>query len=385
MTDERTLRTADAAIESGADWAILTTPDAFYYASQVDTIIETGPSPLAGGPVLAIVARDGTLGILVNNLDEAAAHASAADVVETYRGLDLHDRSLVEARFRHAAGEALTTLGVGGTVAVQAATFPWSVGTLLTERGASIVAIDEALNRQRSTKTAAEIERLRWCAHLTDLGQTAALREIQAGRTELEIWAEVRLAIESAEARRVPVAGDLISGARATAAVSGWPTDRVIREGDPILCDLGPRARGYWGDSCNTIVVGDPPRGFSKLYSASAEALQTGIEHLRPGVSAGDLDQAVRIVFERHGVSDPIHVGHGIGTGAHEWPRIVPGESAVIREGMVIMLEPGAYAAGVGGVRLEWMFLVTASGNEVLSGFPHATSLAEVGAGGTDD
>ena len=35
------------------------------------------------------------------------------------------------------------------------------------------------------------------------------------------------------------------------------------------------------------------------------------------------------------------------------------------------MLEPGAYAAGVGGVRLEWMYLVTATGNEVLSGFPH--------------
>ena len=36
-----------------------------------------------------------------------------------------------------------------------------------------------------------------------------------------------------------------------------------------------------------------------------------------------------------------------------------------------LMLEPGAYAPGVGGVRLEWMYLVTASGNEVLSGFPH--------------
>ena len=55
----------------------------------------------------------------------------------------------------------------------------------------------------------------------------------------------------------------------------------------------------------------------------------------------------------------------------HEWPRIVPGETAAIREGMVLMLEPGAYAPGVGGVRLEWMYLVTASGNEVLSGFPH--------------
>ena len=381
MTDERTLRTAQAAVESGADWAIVSTFDAFYYASQVDTLLETGPSPFAGGPVLAIVARDGTLGVVVNNLDEPEARASTADLVATYRGLDLHDRSLVEERFRRAASEALVTLGVAGRVAVQAATFPWSVGELLRERGASVVALDNALNRQRSTKPAAEVERLRWCAHLTDLGQAVALRETRPGRSELEVWAAVRLALESAEARRIPIAGDLTSGVKSPADVSGWPTDRMIREGDPVLCDLVPRARGYWGDSCNTIVVGDPPAGFSKLYRASTEALQTAIEYLRPGISAGDLDRAVRTVLERHGVHDPIHVGHGIGTGAHEWPRIVPGEPAVIREGMGVMLEPGAYAAGVGGVRLEWMFLVTATGNEVLSGFPHATSPTAAGTG----
>ena len=35
--------------------------------------------------------------------------------------------------------------------------------------------------------------------------------------------------------------------------------------------------------------------------------------------------------------------------------------------GMVLMVEPGAYDARMGGVRLEWMFLVTDSGSEVLS------------------
>jgi Xaa-Pro aminopeptidase len=308
---------------------------------------------------------------VVNNLDEAAANASAADHVTVYQGIDLHDRTLVEARFRGAVHEALTALGVAGTVAVQDAGFPWTVGELLASRGTTIVAIDDELNDRRCTKTDEEIERLRWCAHLTDLGQAEALRGAQPGRSELEVWAGVRLAMEAAEGRRMPVAGDLTSGIDSTAAISGWPTDRVIREGDPILCDLAPRARGYWGDSCNTIVVGEAPAGFDVLYRATQEAVETAIDSLRPGITAGDLDATMRAVFDRHGVVDPIHMGHCIGTGVHEWPRIVPDETAAIREGMVLMLEPGAYAPGVGGVRLEWMYLVTAAGNEVLSGFPH--------------
>ena len=67
----------------------------------------------------------------------------------------------------------------------------------------------------------------------------------------------------------------------------------------------------------------------------------------------------------------------------HESPRVVPGEPTTIREGMVLMLEPGAYAPGVGGVRLEWMYLVTATGNEVLSGFDARAVARARGAGMT--
>jgi Xaa-Pro aminopeptidase len=35
------------------------------------------------------------------------------------------------------------------------------------------------------------------------------------------------------------------------------------------------------------------------------------------------------------------------------------------------MVEPATYRPGVAAARLEWMFLVTDGGNEVLSGFEH--------------
>ena len=51
---------------------------------------------------------------------------------------------------------------------------------------------------------------------------------------------------------------------------------------------------------------------------------------------------------------------------------LVPDQDVLLEPGMVLMLEPGAYDPEVGGVRLEWMYLVTDTGNEVLSDFPHA-------------
>ncbi len=76
-------------------------------------------------------------------------------------------------------------------------------------------------------------------------------------------------------------------------------------------------------------------------------------------------------MFEDADLNNPLHIGHGIGTGVHEWPRIVPDQDVTLQEGMVLMMEPGAYDPEIGGVRLEWMFHLTANGNEVLSGFPH--------------
>ena len=65
---------------------------------------------------------------------------------------------------------------------------------------------------------------------------------VQPGRSELEIWAEVRLAMERKAGERLPVAGDLTSGVANTGAISGWPGNRIVREHEPMLCDLGPRA-----------------------------------------------------------------------------------------------------------------------------------------------
>jgi Xaa-Pro aminopeptidase len=149
-----------------------------------------------------------------------------------------------------------------------------------------------------------------------------------------------------------------------------------MEDGDPILCDLGPRVGGYWGDSCNTFVIGEPTGGLRALHRCVQEAIERAVEVIAPGRAAGEVDALVREPIVRAGFVNPLHIGHGIGTANFEYPRVVPGEPAVLEPGMVLMIEPGAYEPGIGGVRLEWMFLVTEHGNEVLSPYDHVLTAA---------
>ncbi len=92
-----------------------------------------------------------------------------------------------------------------------------------------------------------------------------------------------------------------------------------------------------------------------------ATVLADLVDAIGPGVVAGDLDALARAELEF-----PHHTGHGLGTGYHEEPRLVPGSATVLEPGMVVAIEPGTYAGA--GVRVEQVVLVTADGCEVLSG-----------------
>lgn len=370
--DERNLRTGRAVADSGADWAVLTSPEAVCYATGHVVPIEAGPSPFAGGPTCALVDREGNAALVVANTEEADARAARAAAVYPYEGFGRLYQAPVEDNFAAAMAAAVAELGVGGRVAVEPGSFPASVAELLD--GGARVDIGPELRVQRATKTAEEVAALRLCAEVTGAGHRAALTAARPGRSELEIFADVRCAMERRAGRRVPVTGDLLSGVARTAAFTGWPIERTVADGEPLIADLAPRCAGYWGDSCNTIYLGTPPADFLRMYDAVHRALLAGIEALAPGITAAQFDTRVRDVVSGAGYDYPHHTGHGIGTSVHEFPRLVPEEHATLREGMVLLVEPGAYQPGVGGVRLEWMFLLTATGHEVLSPFEHRLS-----------
>ena len=368
--DERLQRTIAALGESDADWAVLSGADSIAYALGYACPIETGFSPFAAGPTLAVVGRDGSAGLLALQGDNTMPRAG---IVLQYDGYGRSQALSAREAFTAAFADLLRQLGVGGRIAIESATHPFLADSRLP--AGERTDITTALRRQRMTKTVAEVEALRRCAGVAAAGQSRMMASLRADITELRLFAEIRDAMETAAGARIAVAGDLVSGRARTAAIGGWPTVRVIRPGDAVISDLAPRVDGYWGDSCATVVLGAPTEAQARLFQAARQALDCAITEIRPGITAQAAHRMIRAVVQAAGFDYPHHTGHGIGTAVHEHPRLCEDEPTVLRPGMVLMVEPGAYDPDIGGARTEWMLHLTDTGCEPLAPFPLRVSV----------
>lgn len=341
---------AERALEAaGADVLVTADPFTVGWLTGFAADATSGPSPFAVPPIA--VVRDGAVTIVCSTDEEPAVDPARA-AVAAYEGF-------TTAPLDPAAGQvaALAGLGLRGRIAVEASSLPLAAARALPDAHD----VGAALRGLRAVKTPEELQLVRRAIEICDAGQAAAREAVVPGVTELAAWNRIAGAMEAAAGERLPLLCDLVSGDR-TAEVGGPPSDRVIGEGELVICDLVPRIGGVYGDSCSTIAVGEPPPGATEAHRRAVETLELLLEAVRPGVVAGELDALGRST----GLDYPHHTGHGIGYAGHEEPRIVPDGPTVLEPGMVIALEPGTYP-GPWGLRVERICVVTADGCEVLS------------------
>lgn len=372
IMDERTERVVDALKEVNADWAVLTGRDTICYATGHPVSIEWGISPFAGGANFALVGRDGQVGLVLPNHEKIGAEFPGVDV-QTYIGFDHAKPENLVANYRQAVTALIERLGVSGKIAVERQGFSAMLSDVLSPT--ATVDINLALSERRATKTHDEIAALTRAAQAAAQGQDKARAIIRPGMTELEAFAHIRLAMESFAEGRCAIAGDFMTGIDRTAVGMAWPSNRMIQPNDPILCDLAPRVDGIWGDSCNSFVLGEPSNDYLQLFTRSKEALTAAETLMVPGKPIATVDAELRAIVEVDDLICHHHMGHGIGTSVHEWPRVIPNETTPLREGMVLMIEPGSYRPGIGGVRLEYMMLVTQNGARPLFPFEQTPSV----------
>jgi Xaa-Pro aminopeptidase len=230
---------------------------------------------------------------------------------------------------------------------------------------------------QRMIKDPEELNLIREAVKLGANVYEQAVPAIQPGVSEAEVAGKLEFAARQGGADGMSFETIVAAGKRA-ALPHGKASQQAIPKRGFVVVDSGVILRGYCSDMTRTVCVGRASRVERGWYGAVLEAQLVGIGAVRAGVTAGAVDEAARNVLRKAKLDQYFthSTGHGVGLEIHEPPRIGNQLDEKLESGMVVTIEPGIYFPGKGGIRIEDMVVVTATGCEVLT--PVGKELVEI-------
>jgi Xaa-Pro dipeptidase len=230
------------------------------------------------------------------------------------------------------------------------------------------------VNGCRGTKSAHEVEIMRFANQTTLQAYREAFKTLKVGMTQAELAANV-----SAEMKKLGYdGGALVLFGESSAYPHGLPHPRALQENQVVLVDGGLNVNGYQSDMTRTVVFGTPTSEMQKVFDIVHEAQAKALGFAAPGKQCGEVDAVARKVITDAGYGPDYRtfthrLGHGIGLEGHEWPYLVRGSQIILEPGMTFSDEPGIYQYGKFGIRLEDIMAITNTGAEMMT--PRQTSL----------
>ena len=258
-------------------------------------------------------------------------------------------RLLFESHYMlHAAAEKLMVLG--------------------QKQNIEMMPVTGMVEKLRTVKSAEEIEKIRQAVGLNELVFQEIFRNLNPGQTERE----VAIAIESAmvfKGSEGPAFPTIVAAGPNAALPHAVPGDRVIKEGETVIIDMGLKLNGYCSDMTRTVVLGKPDKRTRETIRLVRKAQQAALKTIRAGILAREADRAARKIITDAGFGKYFGhgLGHGVGLAVHESPSLNRMRRNKLLPGMVVTVEPGIYLRGWGGVRLENMVVVEEEGCTILN------------------
>jgi Xaa-Pro aminopeptidase len=239
---------------------------------------------------------------------------------------------------------------------------------LATEIGAEVVPVTGLVERLRIRKSPEELVKIRAAVRLNEEVFQEVYRQLKPGLSERQVALRLETLMREKGAER-PSFETIVAGGPNGALPHAVPGDRPLREGEPIVIDMGLVLDGYCSDMTRTVVLGRMDATTRERFRLVRRAQLAGIAALRAGVTGREVDRAARQVIEAAGFGAAFghSLGHGVGLAVHEAPTLSGRYQRKLQTGMVVTVEPGIYLPEWGGIRLENMVVVTESGCELLN------------------
>jgi Xaa-Pro aminopeptidase len=242
---------------------------------------------------------------------------------------------------------------------------------LVDELGVELAPVNGLVERLRRTKSAAEVLRTARAAAIADRALEDVLPVLAQGPTERAFQRALDDAMLAHGADAISFDTIIASGPNGSRP-HHEPGDRVIVEGDAVICDFGALIDGYHSDMTRTIFVGEPSKAQMRHFDAVRRAHDNASAAIAAGVACTELHAVAQAACDEAGWGEFFThgLGHGTGLVIHELPWLGPTSANAIADGDLVTIEPGIYLPGAAGVRIENLYAVTTAGAIALTKAP---------------
>jgi Xaa-Pro aminopeptidase len=289
---------------------------------------------------------------------------TAASRQNLSRQAEIHEPKVLEQFVEDLGGQGLT-------VVFDAATAPAYLTQLIERAGGKAEIKPDPITLMKAVKNPAELAGAR-AAHERDGAAIARFLGWFAGESSRGRLTEID-AVRALETfrRESPALKDIsfptIAGAGPNSAIPHYrvseASNRKIERGI-FLVDSGAQYEDGTTDITRTIAVGRPT---SVMRDRFTRVLKGHIAVARavfpPGTTGAQIDALGRVTLWRAGLDFDHGTGHGVGSylSVHEGPqRLAKTGTVPLAPGMIVSNEPGYYAAGEFGIRIENLIAVEA-------------------------
>lgn len=342
------------------DVAVITAPDNLEYYTGVPSI---------GDQVSLLIysRRDEKAYLYVPLLEYYRYRDSLTDEFEVYavsKTLKPPDIPVTDLEWKQIIEKHTVNSKVGADLSHTSPLYKTVTQTL----GTSAVDISSGIWKQRMIKERWEIDAIKEAINVTIKGIQAVASSIRNNISETYLTGVFERAVRENGADRYAFE-PIVAFKPNNAYPHAVPSNKLIAKRDLVLIDVGVKIRNRCSDITRMITYGAPSKEERRAIEAVEEAVETSIDHIKPGVKAGEIYEVAARVLEKYGYRDKfIHgLGHGIGVVVHEPPYLRAGSDTTLEPGMVFTIEPAVYIHGRFGVRMEENVLVTERGCKVLS------------------
>ena len=233
------------------------------------------------------------------------------------------------------------------------------------------------VNWVRLIKSEAEIGFMKSAAKITEKAMSTAIKVIDKGVRQCDAVGEIQKTLfygtENVGGEYASITTLLPTGL-GTSASHLTATQEKFKNGESTIVEISGCVKRYHAPLARTVQLGKPEQKKIDAMNATIEALNSGIDLVKPGNTADDVAQGFWKVLDKYKIKKESRTGYSIGIGyPPDWGEhtlnIYKGDMTELKPNitfhMIAVMQFGNW-----GVEASESIRVTDNGNELFNNFP---------------